>query len=776
MAVFFYFRETNTTAVVKYPFKILYSIKGLIEELEKSNFYFGDFKVLVDNIKMTFPHLVDGVESLDEFEQSIEQLSPIIDKVIPDPVMKNTMKAIGFPLSNKFYNATDSLKVIIDGNPTKVITSFESASADNFYKICCFLILSRYYKVNLNLKEANLLEVASEKGYSIYLSIIYNYEYFSLYPSDPKFELSKDQIEDLLNNYENTDLWYEYIPADSWILKGIGIATFFENTTNIAISNLKTKLLSYSEDPTQINNEVVASLKSVFRLADLYVGFSSFNEELNLIIDFPIAVAGKSLILDTNESLDVSKIYCTNFLTKVSKSDYYVITDVYSYSNKYPNDEMVRNLKNQGIKSIIIYPLKKGDECLGILEIASSTAGVFNRINANQIREILPLIEESILRYYHELDLQINSYIQTEYTSLHPSVNWKFRNRAKDALTNSNSTEKGSAITFKDVYPFYGEIDVRGSSILRNRCMKEDYSNQLQFLTKVCQELYIRSGKDKFLNIIDQLEVFLKRIDHVDKIYFEREIFEYISLYIHPEIPKYVQENEQSIIEKYLQKLDPYTGLYYQARKEFDVSIVMLNKLLSKNLDTFQNVAQKIFPHYYERFNTDGIDFNLFVGRSITPNQEFSYQTVKDIRFWQLESMIALEQKYAAMRKDMPIDIEVSTLILTSNTTLDIVFKMDEKRFDVDGYNNAKYEIIKKRINKAFVKGSDERINVPGKICIIYTEDVMKEEYTFYIQQLIEKGLLQNKIEYLEVEELQGIVGLLAIRVPIQYHISPREN
>ena len=756
--------------MIKYPFKILYSIKGLIEELERSNFYFGEFKKVVDNIKVTLPQLIEGVETIEEFEDSIALLSPIIDKVIPDPVMKNTMKAIGFPLSNRFYNATDSFKELVNGHQTRIITSFEATNSETFYKICCFLILSRYYHINLNLKEANLLEIDSEKGYLIYLSIIYNYEYFSIYPSAPEYELTADQIDELLNNYENTALWYQYIPVDSWILKGIGIATFFENTTNIAISNLKSKLLSYSEDPSQVNRDVVASLKSVFRVDDLRVGFSSFNEELNVIIDFPIAVAGKSIILHEQESLDIGKIYCTNFLNKVSKSDYYVITDVDSYSNKYPNDEMVKNLVNQGIKSIIIYPLKKGDECLGILEIASATAGVFNRINANQIKEILPLIEESILRYYNELDLQINSYIQTEYTSLHPSVNWKFRNRAKEALINPDSTEKRLPITFKDVYPFYGEIDVRGSSIIRNACTKQDYKNQLHFLIKVCDELYNRSLKDKFLALTDQLNVFLERIDHVDKIYFEREIFEFISLYVHPEIPKYVKEDEKSIIEEYLQKLDPHTGLYYQARKEFDVSISTLNKLLSNGLDAFQQESQRIFPHYYERFNTDGIDFNLYVGRSITPNKEFSYPIIKELRYWQLQTLIALEQQYAQVKSEMLVKIDVATLILTSNTTLDIVFKMDEKRFDVDGYNNAKYEIIKKRINKAFVKGKEERINVPGKLCIIYTEDVLKEEYTDYLNILITKGYLLNEIEYLEVEELQGLGGLLAIRIPINYN------
>ena len=194
-----------------------------------------------------------------------------------------------------------------------------------------------------------------------------------------------------------------------------------------------------------------------------------------------------------------------------------------------------------------------------------------------------------------------------------------------------------------------------------------------------------------------------------------------------------------------------------------------LISLLSNKLDAFQKDAQEIFPHYYERFKTDGIDYNLYVGRSIAPLNKFSYQNIREIRYWQLQAMIALEQGYKNIQKKNPLKLEVASLLYATNTTLDILFKLDEKRFDVNGYNNAKYEIVKKRLSKAFVKGSNERINQPHKICIIYTEDILREEYTNYINLLIKKGFLKNDIEYLEIDDLQGLSGLLAIRVSVNY-------
>ena len=45
---------------------------------------------------------------------------------------------------------------------------------------------------------------------------------------------------------------------------------------------------------------------------------------------------------------------------------------------------------------------------------------------------------------------------------------------------------------------------------------------------------------------------------------------------------------------------------------------------------------------------------------------------------------------------------------------------MDEKKFDVDGTYNTRYEIVKQRVDKAYIKGTKERTTQKGKICIVY--------------------------------------------------------
>lgn len=751
------------------PIKIIYSLESLIKELEESEYNFGEFKAFLEYIKETKPALINGVDDFNEFEQLIKDIEPIIDKIIPKPLTKYNLKAITFPFSNKFLFKTDRLKELLDHKKSKMKFNYESIDVETLYKYSCTFILSKYYNTNIDLEFSNQLEIENTDGYITYLGTDFNNDYFSIYPSDKKYELTEEEVEELLNNYENTALWLEKIPVGSWIAKGFNLVSFFDHTTEIALSNLKTKLISYGEPFDALKTDIVSALKSVFKINDLQVGFSAYNSDKDQLEVSNLTHLNVSMILDNKNRLKMNEICCANLKDKIFTSDFYVVSNADKMLEKFPDDKMLGIIKEKDIKSLILYPLKNKNECLGILELASNIPGAFNRINANILREITPLFEESIYRHNVELENQINAFIQTEYTSLHASVDWKFREKAIDYITHVTNTKQKSQVSFSNVYPMYGEMDVRNSSIIRNECMKIDYQNQLNFLIKVCDELYKRSQKSKFLKYTDKLEDFLLRIDNVDKIYFETELFDFITLKIHPEIPKYVQDEEKSIIAKYLKKLDKITGLYYVERKKFDQSIQMTNSLLSNKLDFFQNKAQDIFPHYYERFKTDGVDYNLYVGRSISPQRKFSYDHVKKIRFWQLQSTIFLEQLYKVSSKKIPLKIEVASLIFATNTTLDIIFKLDEKRFDVNGYNNAKYEIVKKRISKAFVKDTTERVNQPGKICIIFSEDVLREEYTAYINQLIEHNYLKNDIEYLEVNDLQGINGLFAIRVSINY-------
>src|SRR5436190_6318169 len=72
-------------------------------------------------------------------------------------------------------------------------------------------------------------------------------------------------------------------------------------------------------------------------------------------------------------------------------------------------------------------------------------------------------------------------------------------------------------------------------------------------------------------------------------------------------------------IENYFAALDPQLGTIYHHRKDYENSITKINDTLARFIDKEEAAAQKVFPHYFERYVTDGVDFNIYMGQSISP-------------------------------------------------------------------------------------------------------------------------------------------------------------
>lgn len=251
----------------------------------------------------------------------------------------------------------------------------------------------------------------------------------------------------------------------------------------------------------------------------------------------------------------------------------------------------------------------------------------------------------------------------------------------------------------------------------------------------------------------------------------ESQVQNFIHQEVHPllESIKLQNINYNQIITDYHKQLDAKTGLVYNFRKKFDDSLSSVNKTLADILDKRQEEQQRRFPFYYERFKTDGVEHNIYIGSSIEPDLIYDPIFLKNLRLWQLRVICETELKYKHYRETLDYSLDVSSLILVYSTPISIRFRMDEKRFDVDGSYNARYEMIKKRIDKSLVKNSDERITQPGKISIIFSQDREREEYLKLIKILQNQNILEANIEELDVEDLQGINGLRALRVAVNY-------
>jgi hypothetical protein len=385
----------------------------------------------------------------------------------------------------------------------------------------------------------------------------------------------------------------------------------------------------------------------------------------------------------------------------------------------------------------------------------------------------MPFIVSAIERSKNEEENLIEAIIQKECTSIHPSVHWRFENEAKNFIKSELHGEKAifKKIAFENIYPLYGQIDIKGSSEARNNATRLDLSLQLNAVKSIFEKAIDIESLPIYEQFIYQINEYLDGLNTHFQVDSEQQISGFFKEEIEPAIKHiYTIDDLKEPINGYFDSIDEKVNVLYNHRKEYDDTIAMINKEMASLLDKKQIEAQAMYPHYFERFKTDGVEHNMYIGESITKKDSFNPIYLYNLRLWQLQVMCEMENAYYQMQSDFPVALDVASMILVFNQPLSISFRMDEKQFDVDGTYNARYEIVKKRVDKAYIKGTKKRITDKGKITIVYSQKQDEREYLRYIKFLQSKHYLDTDVEIVELEDLQAVTGLKAIRVSVLYH------
>lgn len=438
----------------------------------------------------------------------------------------------------------------------------------------------------------------------------------------------------------------------------------------------------------------------------------------------------------------------------------------------------IEHLHRQGWKGIVFCPLRNYNKLMGVLEIASDQPGQATQEIVNKIDIALPLFELAVNRTRATLDARIDKVIKEQFTAIQPSVDWRFTEAAYNFLLKSEEDQdvKMEPILFDNVYPLYGAIDIRNSSIERNKAIQLDIIEQLDMASAIIKKAQKETDFPLLGEIKFKIKKFKESVQNIILSDEETAINQFLKhevLDLFHQLKK-ISPSVEEDIAKYFTAVTSVVDMLYHHRKEFDDSITHINKAIARFIDKEQQAAQQMYPHYFERFVTDGVDFNIYIGQSITPGIPFKDFYLRNLKVWQLSTLARAAQLSHQLLNDIPVQLQTTQLLLAHNYPISISFRPAERKFDVEGAYNIRYELIKKRIDKVNIKDTEERLTQPNKIAIVYSLPKEGEEYLEYIEYLISQKLLSDDVEQLELEELQGVVGLKAIRVGINIDIDPK--
>ena len=434
--------------------------------------------------------------------------------------------------------------------------------------------------------------------------------------------------------------------------------------------------------------------------------------------------------------------------------------------------DYLRVLKREGVSGYALLPIYSKNSLIGVLEVYSKAENRIDEIVLSNLDPAMPLLAQLLAQGIHEFEEEIEQVIKEKFTSLQPSVQWKFNEAAWHFIRDKHSSKKNldvEDIEFKEVFPLYGAVDIRNSTINRNASLRKDLIVQFNTLIGILKELKERSG----FGLIDE-KIFLSKqwLNEInDESGFNRqiELDQFLENNIVPFLLDYKEGNEaySEIIDKYFTAIDANNGVASVNRRELEESMTTIISAVNFYLEQMKGEIQNAYPCYFEKFRTDGLEYDIYIGQSIAPDKPFSDIYLKNLRLMQLTSMAAIAKYTHSLMSTLTIPIETTQLIFVHSNQITIKFRKDEKRFDVEGAYNIRYHIVKKRIDKAFVKGTTERLTQPNKIAIVYFTQQEANEYRGYINYLQQQDFLNNDIEDLELEEMQGVNGLRALRIGV---------
>lgn len=633
------------------------------------------------------------------------------------------------------------------------------------------LLLERLYRLPLELDDRVVFTIADpETGLEQHFQIELDPRFVEVVPTGALPPLPAEAAERLRRNFVDPDYLRELLPPEQFELRGFTLLRAVDVTDQEVLSALKRDLIDRESIlTTERFAGLEAKLRTLFRRPELRVGLAALEGERVLILHCGDRLETACIFSDSTHRR-LAEFAGSVFQRAVRERQPVVVHDLAALPRRTPVEDEYLGC---GARTLVVAPLLYQERVIGTLDLSSPQPGDLTPSHLRKLLEITPLFAMAVQRALDEFNSRVQAVLKEQCTAIHPSVEWRFRRAVLDALERQRSGEASpvelEAIVFPGVYPLYALSDIRGSSDHRTLAIQADLLSQLRLAAAVLDAAYAA----RRLPAVDELRYRLRREltrverelasgDEVGVLAFLRQevepLFEHLASF---------GSGARTAVEAYRAALDPRRGAVYHHRRQFEESVTRLTETMAAYLDQEEQAAQALCPHYFEKQKTDGVDHQIFVGASLREDGVFDPLGLKNLRLWQLTVVCGLASRAEHLRTQLPLPLETAHLILVQHAPVSIRFRFDEKRFDVDGAYDVRYALLKKRVDKAVVRATGERLTQPGRIAIVYAQPAEGQEYRAYAEYLHSRGFLTGDVEELELDDLQGVRGLRALRVTV---------
>ncbi|MEO5591842.1 MAG: hypothetical protein ABIR15_18440, partial [Chitinophagaceae bacterium] len=538
------------------------------------------FRFVLDKIR-SYPELIAGIPVTEaaRYDEVLELVASIVFPLIEDEneILFGLTSGISpqvFYASNAFHRLFASSP---NGNDSMASWMVKENAQELHQQIQYDLILQKVYGFELPQKK--------EMVRSFFNSITGLYQYYRV-NIDTRFvevklkkKLNGDTVSDnsiaacfsCTNSFDEIE---KLVPLSNFSSSGFSIITLTDITEHQSIEQLSKVIINVDKQNAS------ADFVHITRLLQTLLGNSHYkfgimpfftvnNRAALLYENFPY-----SILVKASWDAGIPKPVFTRHINHYIKEPRYITFDSSDKTNILPKP-LQDALKKAGYHSYVLAPVYFNDVLVGILETgATGGATILSDMQFGKLKPAVPYISQLLKKMIDKFNISIDTVVKDKFTVIQPSVQWKFNEVAWHYFRSHDIEHKNNAlenISFKNVYPLYGAVDIRNSTIERNKALREDLQVQLQLLMELLQQVN-ENGKREINLLMEACRQWLIKMNAYVSVEEELQFNEFLFTKAHPLLASFTgfQESITQKINDYYTAIDELTGVTFMRRRKLE--------------------------------------------------------------------------------------------------------------------------------------------------------------------------------------------------------------
>ena len=494
---------TGISKALSFKKFIDYIKKRISEEttIKKEYFEFVLTKLTADP---AFLEIID-LKDIGQFEEQLNLIYGIMLPPVTDE--KEVLWALSTPLDPKIFFGTSAFYDLLTDKDTgqlscKIIKEEEDPSMQKQkVQVLYALILKRLYNFDLQYKSEMIFSFVDEvTNLPRFYKGMLDTSFVDIFPTEDLPDLKFDNFQ-LKDNVDWNSL-AEMLPLSKLHFQGFSIIKLTDISADHAVERIKDVILKHNKnDKGSYFQSISESLKTLVGNSDVDFGL------------LPVLRINSKVVFN-HESYTYSMVMKNAMENGMDEEEFQKMAGDYFQDPKpfllndihltNPDDHFTQLLVDNGVQSYALIPVYYNSHIAGVLEVYSRKANLLTESLLSRLDTALPFIAQILQNNIDDFHTRIDDIIKDKFTSIQPSVQWKFKEVAwhylRDDIAKPQNVEI-ERIQFKNVFPLYGAIDIRNSTIERNRALSDDLIVQFNALIETISAIKQKVG----LGLLDEM-------------------------------------------------------------------------------------------------------------------------------------------------------------------------------------------------------------------------------------------------------------------------------